>query len=42
MNHDQIDENNWRDKKANGYLMLKMTFSVLLTHTLDILKLWKK
>ena len=41
MNHDEIDENNWRDKKVNGYLMLKMMLSVLLTHTLDIVVLCK-
>ena len=41
MNHDEIDENNWKDK-ANGYLILKMMFSVLLTHTLDILIVCKK
>ena len=29
-------------KKMNGYLMLKMMFSVLLTHMLDIVVLWKK
>ena len=29
-------------KKMNGYLMLITMFSVLLTHMLDILKLWKK
>ena len=39
MDHDGIDENNWRDKKKNGYLMLKTMFSVLLTRMVDILKL---
>ena len=39
MNHDDIDGDNYKDKKIFGYLMLKMTFCVLLTHTLDILKL---
>ena len=38
MNHDD----NYKIKKLFGYLMLKATFSVVLTHTLDILKLWKK
>ena len=42
MNHDEIDENNWRDKKANGYIMLKMMFSVLHTHTPDVLNVWKQ
>ena len=41
MNHDGIDENNWRDKKMNGYLMLKTMFSVLLIVMLDIVRLCK-
>ena len=39
MNHDDIDGDNYKDKKIFGYLMLKTTFSVLLTRMLDILKL---
>ena len=42
MNHDEIDENNWRVKKSSGYLMLEMMFSVLLNHTLDIVNQRKK
>ena len=41
-NRDEIDENIWREKKMNGCLMLKMTFSVLLTHTPHIINVWKK
>ena len=29
-------------KKMNGCLKLKTMFSVLLTHALDILNVWKK
>ena len=39
MNHDEIDENNWREKTDEWLLMLKMTFSVLLTHTPDIINI---
>ena len=42
MNHDKNGENNWREKKTNGYLMLKMMFSVLLTHTRDLINVCKK
>ena len=42
MNHDEVDGNNYKDKKMNVYIMLKMTFNVLLSVMLDIVKLWKK
>ena len=42
INHDDIDGNNYKDKKIFGYLMLKMLFCVRPIVMLDILKLWKK
>ena len=42
MNHDEIDYNNYKDKRTNGCHMLKMTSCVLFLVTLDILKLCKK
>ena len=42
ISHDDIDGDNYKDKKIFGYLMLKTMFSALLTHMQDILKLWKK
>ena len=42
VNHDDVDGDNYKDKKIFGYLLLKTTFSVLLTHMLDILKLCNK
>ena len=41
MNHDEIDKNNWRDKKTNGLIMLKTTFYVLLFLMRGFLKQWK-
>ena len=41
MNHGDIDGENYK-KNIFGYLMLRMMFYVLLTHTSDILNLWKK
>ena len=40
MNNDEIDENNWRDKKSEWLPYVKN--DVLLTHTLDIINVWKK
>ena len=42
MNHDEIDENNWKDKKDEWLPYIKMMFSVLLIVMLDIIKAWKK
>ena len=42
INHDDIDENNWRDKKDEWLPYVKNDFFVLLTHIRDILRLWKK
>ena len=42
MDHDEIDENNWRDEKDEWLLYVKNNVLILLIHTLDILKLWKK
>ena len=42
MNHDDLDADNYKDKKIFGYLTSKTMSSVLLIVTLDILKLWKK
>ena len=33
---------NGENKKMNGYPMLNFMFSVLLTHTHDIINVWKK
>ena len=42
MDHDEVDYNNYQDKKKmNGYLMLKMTF-VLLLVMLGFVKQWKR
>ena len=41
MNHDEIHADNWRDKMMSGLIMLKMTFYVLLSVMLDIVKQWK-
>ena len=41
MDHDGVDYNNYK-KKMTGYLMFKMTFSVLLSLMLDIVKHWMK
>ena len=38
-NHDELDGNNYKDKK-NKCHMLKMTFSVRHLFMLDIVKLW--
>ena len=42
MDHDEVDYNYYKDKKVNGYLMSKITFSVLLLVMLGIVKQWKK
>ena len=42
MDHDEVDYDNYKDKKLNGYLLSKMTFSVLLLVMLGNVKQWKK
>ena len=40
--HDEIDGNNYKDKKLNGLFMLNKKFCILLFLMLDSIKLWKK
>ena len=37
INHDEIDENNLREKKDEWFSMLKTMYYVLLTHTFDVI-----
>ena len=39
--HIEIYEDNWEEKKMNGYLILKMMCYQLLFLTLDMQKVWK-
>ena len=42
MNHNEVDGNDYKDKKMNGWIMVNKMSYVLLLFTLDIVKLWKK
>ena len=40
--HDEIDENDGRDEKLSGCLMLKMMYFVLLPDMQDTMNLWRQ
>ena len=43
MNHDEVDANNYKKiQKMNGWIMLKTTYYVLLSHMRDIIKKYLK
>ena len=42
MNHDEIDYNNYKDKKSEWLDYVKTMFYVLLFHMRGIVKQWKK